>query len=291
MLQVDVDDLCERGVAKLMPVGQFMLVEPLVVVGLHILDNVVVRVTGLDDDLTLLVGSAGTARYLFQHVKGALMAAEVWKVDHRVGIEDAHDAHGVKVKALGHHLGAYQDIGAALRELVNDAVITVLAARGVQIHARDLLTGEYGLDVILDALGPVPDDFYTRQLTGWTQVGKRYRIAAVVAHQAVVMLVIGERHIAVFTLRNPAALFAAHHGRVASTILEQNHLFVIFQSLTAIGDEFIAEQTAHFTPLAGIDGVNDFHIGHFDVAIAGEQSHKAILPLKGKVIDLDSGGR
>lgn len=68
--------------------------------GLHKLDDVVLGVAGLDDDLSLLVGAAGTARHLLQHVKGPLMAAEVREVDHRVGIEDAHDAHGVKVQPL-----------------------------------------------------------------------------------------------------------------------------------------------------------------------------------------------
>ena len=50
MLHVDVDDLGERGVAELMAVGEFMLVKPLVVMGLHKLDDIMVGLTGLDDD-------------------------------------------------------------------------------------------------------------------------------------------------------------------------------------------------------------------------------------------------
>ena len=90
------------------------------------------------------------------------MTAEIREIDHRVGIEDAYNAHGVKVQPLGYHLGAHQDIGAVSRELVDDAVIAVLAARGVQVHARNLLAGEDGVDIVLDAFRAIANDFNAR---------------------------------------------------------------------------------------------------------------------------------
>ena len=159
MLEVDIDDLGERGIVKLLSVSEFVLVKALVIVGLDKLDDIVVGVTGLDDDLTLLVRPAGTSRHLFKHVEGPLVATEVREIDHCVGIEDAHNAHGIKIQPFGHHLGTHQDIGAVLRELVDDAVIAVLAACRVQIHARDFLVRKQGVDIVLDAFSTIADDF------------------------------------------------------------------------------------------------------------------------------------
>ena len=65
---------------------------------------------------------------------------------------------GMNVSTLGDHLGAHQDVGAVGREIVYYAIIAVLAARGVQIHAGNLLAREDGVDVVLDALGSVANN-------------------------------------------------------------------------------------------------------------------------------------
>ena len=93
MLEVDVDHLGERRIAKFLAVSEFVLVKSLIIVGLHKLDDIVLGVAGLDDDLTLFVSTTRPSRYLFEHVEGALVTAEIREINHRVGIEDTHDAH------------------------------------------------------------------------------------------------------------------------------------------------------------------------------------------------------
>ena len=61
MLEVDVDDLGERRVGKLLSVSEFMLVKPFIIVSLNILDHIVVGLARLDDDLALLVCAASAA--------------------------------------------------------------------------------------------------------------------------------------------------------------------------------------------------------------------------------------
>ena len=97
-----------------MAVSQFVLVKSLIVMRLDKLDDVVARLAGLDNHLPLFVGASGASRHLFQHVKGPLVTAEVREIDHGVGIEDAHNAHRVKVQSFGDHLRAHQNVGAML---------------------------------------------------------------------------------------------------------------------------------------------------------------------------------
>ena len=68
-----------------------------------------------------------------------------------------------------------------------------------------------------------------------TAVGtlRRYLIgmAAIMARQLVEVAMKGERDIAVLTMRHPAALLTLDHGRIATTVLEEDGLFATFQSL------------------------------------------------------------
>ena len=114
MLEINVDDLGKGRVSKILAVSKFMLIESLVVMGLHKLDDIMFGVTGLNDHLALFVSPSCAARHLLKHIKSAFVTAKIRKIDHRISIENAHNAHCVKIQALGHHLCTHKDISAVL---------------------------------------------------------------------------------------------------------------------------------------------------------------------------------
>ena len=181
MLDVDVDDACEGRVTKFFAFGEFVLIKALVVVVHDEANDGMLRIGGLDEHLALLVRASGASGHLLHHVEGAFARAEVGETDHGVGIENAHDAHRIEVKSLGHHLRAHEDVGLVSREFVDDAVVTVLVACGVEVHARDFLAREHLIDVVLDALGAIAHNLDAGQSAGGTQVGQTDGVSAIVA--------------------------------------------------------------------------------------------------------------
>ena len=101
------------------------------------------------------------------------------------------------------------------------------------------------------------------------------------------VLVIGERHVAVLTSGHPATFLAGNVGRIATAVLEQNHLFLVFQCLTAVFHQFEREHALGFTLLARHFHIHHLHIGHLYALEASEQFHKAVIALFGTVIHLN----
>ena len=287
MTQIHIDDAHEGGIDKSLALSEFVGIEALVVVVEHEAQHGVLHVAGLHQHQAAFVGAPGTARHLLEHVEGTLRGAKVGKMQHRVGIEDAHHTHCLKVETLRHHLRAHEHIGAVMRKVVDDAVVTRLGASGVQIHARDFLAREIAVHLVLDALGTIAHHLDVRRFASRAQLRQRDGVAAIVAGEHVGVLVIGERHVAVLALGHPAALAAAHHRGITTAILEQDDLLVILQRMAAVTEQLTREHAVHLALSPGLGSIDEFHLGHGDVAIAGEQFHQPILSGHGAVIDLD----
>ena len=121
-----------------------------------------------------------------------------------------------------------------LRELVDDAVVAVLASRGVEVHARNLLARKHLVNLVLDALSAIAHNLDAGVATRRAHRGQRDGVTTVVAGERLHPAVIGERDVAVDTSGHPRTLLAAHHGSIAATVLEENHLLVVVQRLAAL---------------------------------------------------------
>ena len=107
----------EGGVAVLESVVDFLAGESLIVVGGDGADGVVLGVEGLDDDAPAARAPARPSGDLCKHLEDAFAGAVVGEVDADVGAHDAHEGDLGQVKALGHHLGADEDVDLAGLEL------------------------------------------------------------------------------------------------------------------------------------------------------------------------------
>ena len=111
------------------------------------------RLIRLDDYLALLPFPTGTTAYLFHKLEATLERPEIGKREHVVSIENANRLDVIEVEAFGHHLGAYKDIGLTVFELIENELVAVFRARGVEVEASAASLGNDGGDILFNTFG------------------------------------------------------------------------------------------------------------------------------------------
>ena len=173
------------------------------------------------------------------------MCPEVREVDNAVRIEYTHQAHILEIQPLGYHLRADQDICFAAFEVRNDLLVAVLFFGGVQVHALHFGVGQYQFQVVFYLFGTEAHAFECGGATGRAVVRHALVVAAVVAAELAVILVVGEAHGAMPALGYPGAFVAGDKGRVAASVLEQDHLLLALQPFLNGGNELTGEVAVH----------------------------------------------
>ena len=100
----------------------------------------------------------------------------------------------------------------------------------VSVHAHDNGPGELVPQHLFNLLGAEARVGHSLVPALGACLRHERGVAAVVAPQPLVVLVVGERDVAVFALEDVAAVFAVHEGRVASPVEEEDHLLPLFQA-------------------------------------------------------------
>lgn len=98
--------------------------------------------TSLQNDKSLTTPATGTPRHLAHHHKRMLIGAEVGIVEHAVSIKYTYHGHVAKIKSLADHLRTNEHIGATAPKLVDDALVSIACARGVEVHTSHTRFGE-----------------------------------------------------------------------------------------------------------------------------------------------------
>ncbi len=148
-----VDQLSKGRVAECGPVAYFVGVEVLVVVLHDGCDGVVVGYEGLHDHAARSDVASGPARDLREKLKGAFGGAEVGHVEADVGRHHTDEQHARKVVALGHHLGADEDIELAFAEVTQHVGHEPATTRTVAVEPRDARVGESTLHFFFEPFG------------------------------------------------------------------------------------------------------------------------------------------
>src|SRR5690606_5057613 len=95
---------------------------------------------------------------------------------------------------------------------------------------------EFEVEFFLELLGAVAHRLQSRRRTYRTRRRYLFAITTVVAYQRVTILMVREANGAVHTLRYPATVFTTHHRRVAASVLEDDHLFTLGESLLNVSE-------------------------------------------------------
>ena len=117
-------------------------------------------------------------------LRQALAGAKVGREQALVGVENADQRHGRKVMALGQHLRADQDVGAAVARGGQVRVERPAPARAVAVHAQHPVVREQRRDVGLDALGAGAQRQQILRAAALAAGRRRSLAPAVVAHAA-----------------------------------------------------------------------------------------------------------
>ena len=127
---------------------------------------------------------------------------------------------------------------------VDNLLISVLIACGVEVHAHDSRLGEEFLHLLLQPLGAESLHAHLPSADG-TLRGDRDVVAAVVASHLLQAHVERERHIAVDAARRLSAGCTLQQRRIAAAVLEEYHLLAACQRLPNTRHQRVAEMVVH----------------------------------------------
>ena len=140
-----------RRIAPLGPVDRLGLVEAEVVVVGRERDRGLLGLVGLDDDAAGPIAAPRPARDLREQLEGPLAGAKIRQRQPGVGAQHADQGHAREVVALGHHLGADQQIDLASGDPAQHR-LDLIAGGHVAIEPRDprlgIALGERGRDLL-----------------------------------------------------------------------------------------------------------------------------------------------
>ena len=103
----------------------------------------------LDQGTTGQFGAAAPAHHLGDQAEHAEALTE----EQRVDAQHPHQGDLLEIQALGHHLGAQQDIVFLPAELAQHGFMGVLLPGGILIHAQDAGGGQQLVKLLLHPLG------------------------------------------------------------------------------------------------------------------------------------------
>lgn len=177
------EQLLEWWELAFLAVAEFFLIEAEVVVVNRVLDGEMVGNVGLDDYFARF-DATGTTSDLCEQLEGFFSGAEVWDSEASVGEDDANQCDVGEMEAFADHLGADENVGVAVTELLVDCFEAVFEVGGVAVGAENSGLGVKFAQFFFDFLGAEADVFDQMALTIWTDGRDWINAAAVMANQA-----------------------------------------------------------------------------------------------------------
>ena len=175
-------------------------------------------------------------------------------------------------------------------EVLDDFFVTCARPCRVGVHPDGLgqwYQSGYGL---LDALGAIALLRECRLVALRTGGWPRLSVAAIVARQTAVVLVIGERDIAARTSWSPAARRTFDDRREASAVLEQDSLMAFEQCVVDRLDEGRSEWAIHGLALSCLTQRDERNSWQRDTSMTFRKPDIAKASLLGKVVAFETWG-
>ena len=180
--------------------------------------------TGLQDGTSGLIASAASAHHLGDQGKGSLIAAEIPGIQRLVHGQDAYQRHVWKIQSLSDHLRSQHDVILSAAELVEPFLIGIPGHGGVGIHPENTGIRHNGFQFLLQPL--CAESHFPQMLTAAGRTVRHHFLgmSAVMAHQAVIDLVICHRNAAIGTVHRLIAGGTADDRMIAPAVQQQQRL-------------------------------------------------------------------
>ena len=279
----------ERWIAEALASRELGLRERHVIVRSGGADRVVIREVRLHDALPTRRAAPRSPEHLHEQFEGALGRCEVGKVEHGVGVHDAHERNAGKVEPFGDHLRADDHLRAATAHFLEERRMRALGTHRVAVESHQRRAGDSSAHIVLDALrthAEMPDARAPALRAHRRRCGAT---AAAMADQRAVD-VIGEGDLARGARRDVAAVAAEHDRREPAAVEVEDGLLAARDCAPQRDGERARERAA----IAGAQletKVDDRRWRHHEVADALRQREQTQGAGRGGVIRDDARRR
>lgn len=135
MTENEADKPGEGRVMELAAVGDFLLIKRGVIMSDCGLDGVMLRAVALDNNPAAQSAPSGASCHLTEQLECSFSGAEVREIKAGIGADHTDKSYQWQIQTLGYHLGADQDIGFMVAELVHNLPVGVFSFCGVTVPA------------------------------------------------------------------------------------------------------------------------------------------------------------
>ena len=244
-----------------------------------------VRHSGLDQRTARQCGAPAAADDLRHQAEHAFIGAEPLPEQQRINAQNTHEGNFFKVKPLGNHLRTQQDIVLVPGKLRQHRFVGVFLAGGVLIHPQNAGVGQKLGQFFLDALSAKTAVVDLAAALGAEYRQRMHRVAAVVAHQRLLRLVVNQRHAAIGAFQHMATIGTHADGAIAATVQKQDALLAVIQVFL----QFARQAAADFPRVACGElspHIKKIHARQRAAAIAVGQGDKFQFTALGGVVSL-----
>ena len=215
-----------------------------------------------------------------------LVGAEIGIVEHRISIQDANYTHLIEIKTLRNHLRAYEKIRSAFREVCDKTFVGISCTCCIQIHSGNLGFRKDFRYLVFYLLGTKTTSHDFRTATVRTFRRNRISVTTIMASQQVDTLMQRKRDITVLTFRHPTTYLTFNHRRKTTTILKEDCLLPILQSLSYCSQKLWRERTAHHLTAAQVFYIHHLNFRQLNTFVSCLQLYQSILTLLRIIITL-----
>lgn len=178
----------------------------------------------LQYDAPLFIGSSGTSRNLRNELESAFARPIIAKIKRGVRFQYTNQCNVAEVVSFCNHLRAHENVRFFVAERGQNLEITVFAHGGVVVHTQNAHAGNELFELVHNFFGADTSLFYLVATAIGTLSERMIPPTAIVTFELVVLFVVSERYIAIFTLGYVSAFFAFYKRRKASSIEEKHCL-------------------------------------------------------------------
>ena len=230
ILRLDLDShhVGCRGIAEQPAVGDLLLIKCFKVLSGRVTDRVVVRLIGLDHNISGLSPPPRSSGRRGQKLESAFRSPVIIPVEGQVRHKDSYQSHSGKIMSLDDHLGPQQDIRLLGGKGRQNSLITAFFSRCIRVHAENSGLGE--------SLPEIAFDLFRSRPHGRDIPGAAFRtgtegcplISAVMTDKPSVS-VKGQRDIAVRAFCHKTAASARDKTREPAPVDEEHALLALSQ--------------------------------------------------------------
>ena len=283
--QLQANNPIERRIVKQLSFGYLMGIEGIIIMRLYHLKHFVRGIKSLDKHFAFGTFSSGTSCHLLEHLISPFVSTEIRLVKERIGIEYRHETHIIEMQTFGDHLRSDKDITFVVGEGIDDILVCGFIPRRIEIHTHHAGFGEERLYLILDSLGTETDGLVLATTNG-TDSRHWSVITAVMTTQFVFAHVQGHGHVALDTTRRLTAVDTLYLRRITASVLKEDDLLMIRQTLTNTGYQRVTEMSFHLLSFVLTAKIDERDGGQFDSSESLGERHQTVCSFLRQIIRL-----